>query len=90
MLRQFVHHPLGITENQRASRHIVIDQAAEHFLLILFPHLIVSLLDQRDRHFLRRHLDISRILLVCLRNVQNRLRHGGGKEPGLPLFRHPL
>ncbi len=88
MFRQLIHHPLCITKNQSAGRVIVIHETAQHFFLILMPHHIVSLLDERYRHFLRRHFQKDSVFLVHLRNIQNRFRHRRGKKSRLPLFGH--
>ncbi len=90
MFCQFIHHALGIAEDQRPFRIIIIDQTAQHLFLILSAHLIVCLFDQGNRHLFRRHPDVYRILLIRPGKLQNRFRHGSRKQSRLSLLGHLL
>ena len=63
---QFINHTLCIAEYKRKLRIIVIKKTGKHIHLVVTPHIIIILINARNRQFLLRHLDRLRILLVLL------------------------
>ena len=84
-IRQLVHLFLRITEDQGQFRLIVLQQSHTGGILVLIFHAVKLLGYQRDRQLLCRYLYQLCILLEPIRDLQNRLRHGRGKQGCLVL-----
>ena len=75
--RKLIHHSLGIAENQGSLNPVIIQKAACNLHLNLAVHTVIILLYKRNGQLLLGHLQIDRILLVGIGNLQDGLGHCG-------------
>ena len=80
---EFVHHALGVAEDDAELEVVNVDEAGEDFDFPAAVHLEVDLLDGGDGHGRLLHADVLRGLGVALDEVADGPRHGGAEEDGL-------
>ena len=84
----FVHHALGVGENDARLQVVHVEDAGQHILFLGAAHLKVALLDVGYRHRLVVHLHYLRVALVLLGELHDGLAHRGREEHRLALLRH--
>ena len=83
---KLIDHTLRVAEYKGKLRIVVIQQTCQHIHLVVSAHIIIILINARNRQFLFCHLDRLCILLILLGNLQDRLWHRCGKKHGLPVL----
>jgi hypothetical protein len=90
MINEFVHHALGVAENDAELEVVDINEAGEEFDFVAAIHFVINLLDGWDGEGGLLDADILGIARIILDQLLDGARQGGGKENGLAFFRHGL
>ena len=92
VLYQFVGNLLrlfaGTAEDDTVYVRIEIGDTFQGEVFVLCPYHIIDVADVLVSFVFVPDYDFFRVLHVLLRNVGNLLRHGGGEEQHIPVFRH--